>query len=106
MTGIDAGFWVDVAWKGATLLAVAFYVPVTRSLDRLTSRVDSSERDRSALEHRLAAMEGDMKALPTDNHIKELHDKVNKVAEDLAKLSGTSESNEVLLRAIHHKLMS
>jgi hypothetical protein len=103
---MDAGFWVDVAWKVATVLAVAFYVPVTRSLDRLGGRIETAEKDLNGFGARVTRVEEQLKAQPGTKEIGEVHEKINEVAKDLANLCGTVESNETLLRAIHQHLMN
>lgn len=96
---LDAAFWVDVAWKGLSVVWIGFYLPLLRMQDRVNKRLDAVEKDHAALAKTLAKLETEVAALPGDHAIEQLyklvnkevgalHEKVNSVRKDVSTMEG------------------
>jgi pyridoxal/pyridoxine/pyridoxamine kinase len=101
----NAEFWVDIAWKAWTV-ALTLYVAINRSQDRLAERIEQVEKDMNGLGDRVTALTGEVRALPSMRDISDIHEKVNEAVRELSTLTGTVDSNEALLRAMHQHIMN
>lgn len=99
MGDLDAAFWVDTIWKGATVLAVGFYFPVIRALDRLAQQLGKIEAEHNSQNRRIAELEAALRHTPNHDHLEglrmrfndelgQVYEAIKQTSTKLAELSG------------------
>lgn len=100
---LDAGFWIDLAWKVASVAWAGFFFPLWRGQDRANTRADTQDGAIRALSEKLTKLDGDIKALPTDVDVDGLKKDIGDLGQKLAALP-TDEAITNIYKMVNHEV--
>lgn len=86
-------------------VALTFYVQLGTGRHEIEGKIDSIKKDMNGIGMRITKCETQIAEGPSHRDLSLMHEKINLVAAELAKLRGASEGNTDLLKSIHNRMM-
>lgn len=95
---------IDLAWKLWTV-GLTLFVAFSKTQDRVKQDINLIKNDINGLGQKVARIETEIEGLPSHAELAQIHDKINAVAANVARMDGKVDANATLLQSIHAALM-